>query len=91
MFAVDRSSEAEQLLRRGFEAKQHSPAMFAMLCDELAQAVTGGRLGEAVTAWLRGAATDELEAFLDDCNPDQPPVEVHITVAYRVLCRTVCT
>ena len=76
MHAVDRSAEAQQLLTRSFEAKQQSPAMFAMLCDELTAAVKGGRLGGPLTAWLRGAATDELEGFLDDCTPDPPPVQV---------------
>ena len=71
-----RSKEAEQLLARSFAAKQHKPAMFAVLCDELTDAVTLGRLAEPVRAWLSSAATEELEAFLDDCSLDLPAVQV---------------
>lgn len=76
MCAVDRSAEAIQLLSSSFGAKQHRPGMFAALCQELTQAVSSNRLGEGVLAWLRGAATDELEGFLDDCSSDPPPVQV---------------
>ncbi len=71
-----RSKEAEQLLARSFAAKQHRPAMFALLCDELTDAVALGRLAEPIRAWLSSAATEELEAFLDDCSHDLPAVQV---------------
>ncbi|DBA96744.1 TPA: hypothetical protein ACH3X1_015586 [Trebouxia sp. C0004] len=70
-----RSKEAEQLLARSFDAKQHKPAMFALLCDELTDAVTSGRLAEPIRAWLSLAATEELEMFLDDCSHDLPAVQ----------------
>ncbi|KAA6418674.1 MAG: hypothetical protein FRX49_11327 [Trebouxia sp. A1-2] len=71
-----RSKEAEQLLARSFGAKQHKPAMFALLCDELTNAVTSGCLAEPIRAWLSLAATEELEAFLDDCSHDLPAVQL---------------
>ena len=73
-----RSKEAEQLLARSFDAKQHRPAMFALLCDELTDAVTSGRLAEPIRAWLSLAATEELETFLEDCSHDLPAVQVSI-------------
>ncbi len=50
--------------------------MFAVLCDELTDAVTLGRLAEPIRAWLSSAATEELEAFFDDCSLDLPAVQV---------------
>ena len=76
MTADQRIKEAEQLLARSFAGRQHNPAMFALLCDELAGEVASGRLAEPLRVWLRSSATDELENFLDDCNQDLPAVQV---------------
>lgn len=76
MTADQRSQEAEQLLARSFEARQHKPAMFALLCDELTEAVVAGRLAEPLKHWIKTSATDQLEAFLDDYAHDLPAVQV---------------
>ena len=52
--------------------------MFALLCDELTDAVAMGRLAEPIRAWLSSAATEELEAFLDDCSHDLLAVQVSV-------------
>lgn len=74
--AAERSKEAEALLARSFEARQHNPAMFALLCDELTDAVKAGRLADSLREWLKLSATDELEGFLDDCTQQPPAVQV---------------
>ncbi|KAL3132723.1 hypothetical protein ABBQ32_009229 [Trebouxia sp. C0010 RCD-2024] len=67
--------EAEQLLGRSFEVRHHQPGMFALLCDELTQAVAAGRLSEPLREWLRLCAVDQLEGFLDDFVENPPDVQ----------------
>lgn len=72
----ERQAQAERLLQRSFEARHSSPSSFAFLCDELAVIVQAGQLAPALTDWLRNAATEELENFLDDRTPQIPSVQV---------------
>lgn len=56
--------------------RQRQPAMFALLCDELTQAVASARLSAPLREWLRASATDQLEGFLDDFVETPPDVQV---------------
>ena len=73
-----RQAEAEKWLQRLFEARSSSPASFVFLCDELAGVVQGEGEGlpPALASWLRYAATEELENFLADKQPQLSNVQV---------------
>lgn len=73
--------------------RQRQPAMFALLCDELTQAVTAGRLSEPLREWLKTSATDQLESFLDDFVETPPDVQVCVRLTmylYAHLCVCAC-
>lgn len=74
---------------RSFSVRQRQPAMFAVLCDELTQAVAGGRLSEPLREWLQASAIDQLESFLDDFMETPPPVQVSDNVLYACVCMCV--
>ena len=74
--AGQRSKEAEELLGRSFEVRQHNPVMFALLCDEITDAVVAGRMSEPLREWLKLSATDQLEGFLDDFTDSPADVQV---------------
>ena len=84
------SREAEDLLGRSFEVRQHSPAVFALLCDELTAAVRRGQLSAALREWLKLFATDQLEAFLDDFTDSPPNVQVHASTSVSACTNSSC-
>lgn len=90
--AGQRSKEAEELLSRSFEVRQHNPAMFALLCDELTDAVVAGRLSEPLREWLKLSATDQLEGFLDDFKDTPADVQVclHTMSLLALMCALTC-
>ena len=67
--------------------RQHNAAMFALLCDELTDAVTAGHLPEALREWLKLNATDHLEGFLDDFTETPADVQARSLVLQLPSCQ----
>ena len=69
--------------------RHQQPAMFALLCDELTQAVAAGRLSHPLREWLKLSAVDQLEGFLDDFVDNPPDVKV-CNKSFVCVCVCVC-
>ncbi|KAK9810299.1 hypothetical protein WJX72_008290 [[Myrmecia] bisecta] len=56
-----RCREAEQLLQSSFRTKDNAPSSFALLCDELAIAVSEGQLAKPTLKWLHNIIAPIVE------------------------------